>query len=221
MHTLEFCAIDCNNSDHIAECINLCGNLKNLSLDDLQYSEENLMNSILGMTNLESLTIKRMKRGINIVKKVFIDYISCNLVELKYLDLSSCSSITDRTLKSLGKLSKLEMLKISGIPLISGSELGPFPNLKELHCRDCCKLEINFFEKLLKHAIDLKYLDISGEMSINKNTVVKIAIKETKKRTNDVVLDLVVGYDKVDYDEINETSPLLHLKINDVGEENK
>ena len=209
LHTLEFSNIECENCDHINECISLCGNLKKLTIDDLGYSDAKLMSTIGGLKNLETLAVCRIRSSI--VNKNFIDRICCNLVDLKYLDLTGCLELTDRKLKSLVKLSKLEVLNISGLSKITGSGLGPFPNLKELHCSDCGELEISFFEKLLKCSTNLNYLDIANEDFYTED-VIKIAIEETKKRTNNVMLDLNIAFGQVNYEKINDTSPLLHLK---------
>ena len=82
-----------------------------------------------------------------------------------------------------------------------------------MHCNDCSNLEISFIRKLLKFATELKYLYITKGL-FTANDVIKIAIEETKKRTNNVVLDLEIeSTNEVNYDEINDTSPLLHLSV--------
>ena len=208
MHTLEL--RDINDAfAPAAECISLCGNLNSLSINTIFcFSEENLMNAVFNLKNLTQLTINNMDEGT--VTKKFIDFISCNLKELRYLDLSSLPDLnysTESFLKSISNLAKLEVLKINALG-ITGSELGTFPNLKELHCSSNRSLEDDFFIRVLRSSNKLEFLDIKGCDSIT-NSVINVAIEETKKRTNNVLLE--IHHDQINFNEINNNSPLLNL----------
>ena len=210
LQTLEFSLINNTNcDDYIAECINLCHNLKKLTLSVMtSYSQENVMNSIIGLKKIESLTINHVKN--DALTKNFFNYIGCNLLELKNLDLSYNGFLSDADLKSLNELKKLEYLNIYSFREISGSELGDFPNLKQLHCRYCINLEDEFLVRQLRCAKKLEYINMSHCKKIS-TSVLRVAIEETKKRTNDIVLEMEIYNTRININEVHEVSPRLHL----------
>ena len=211
LHTLEFDCLLGGNGAHIAECVNLCGNLKKLTLDSMKcYTAENFWDSLHGLKELEMLSVNYAKKGT--LTTSFLDYISCNLPKLKYLDISGPGYVTDSHLQYLSNLTKLEVLKIQSCIYITGSEIGCFPNLKELCCRNCFDLEDDCLIRLLRCASKLELLDIVGCKKVT-NSVLNVAIEETKKRTNKIVLKIMHEHDHINFDEIVDTSPLLHLVI--------
>ena len=215
LRTLKFINFFDNlNYDFIAESISSCGKLNNVTLDRMRYySAENLLKSVDELKSLEMLRVAWMERGI--VGKKFLDYISCNLLELKYLDLSTNNFVSDEDAKLLSQLAKLEVLKIYNLSHITCSGLCDFPNLKEMHCYFCSNLGNDFLIRLLRCADKLKYLDIRGCGKIT-NPVLDVAIEQTKKRTNNILLEIHIFTlgKNLDMEKIIDKSPLLHLIYN-------
>ena len=85
-----------------------------------------------------------------------------------------------------------------------------FPNLRELECSDCENLEDENLIILLKCARNLEKLDIRHCKKIT-DRVILIAIEESRKRTNNILLKILIAGTKIKTDEIKEKSRLLYL----------
>ena len=183
----------------------MCRKLKELTMVNLyDCSEENSI-SVNELRDLEKLVVSMD------VTKDFIDFISCNLQELKFLDLSDCPEILDNDLESICNLPKLEELNISNLKSITGSGLGNnFPNLKKFHCSSCVKLKDNHLMRLLRCAPKLELIDLTYCKGIT-NAVVNFAIKITNKRTNNTALEMLIEETNIDLYEIKNKSPRLFL----------
>ena len=200
------------NCDDIAECINLCRNLKELAtLYFTFYSQESLMQSVHEQKNLEALKVRGMSKGV--VTRNFLNYISSNLLELRVLDISFNYEVSDTDLKSICNLTKLEVLKMKELRNVTGSELVSFSNLKELNFRHCNNLEDDCLIKLLKCSPKLELLDIRGCEKITE-AVLEVALEETKKRKNIIFLEMCVARTGINQNEINFYSPFLYLNFN-------
>ena len=70
------------------------------------------------------------------------------------------------------------------------------------------RIKDEYLIDFLKIASKLEYLNIKFCDEITSD-VIKVAIEETKKRTNNIVLTIRTSYDT--FDELDDTSPLLHL----------
>ena len=233
LQALTFASLE-NNFDQIAECIELCFNLKKLTLKDCNLSsEKKLIETISSLNNLELLSVGCSYHD-DIVSYDFCQYISCNLLQLKYLKINifngisdsglklicelpklemlsiiDCESISDAGLQTVCKISKLEELNISGCANITGSGLINLFNLKKLHCMDCNGLEDDGLINFLNYASNLEFLDI--RFTNITNSVVDQAIDVTKNRINNVLLRMCIRDTKIDVNEIEIMSPLLHL----------
>ena len=109
-------------------------------------------------------------------------------------------------------MSKLEVLKISAIRDITGSGLGTFPNLKELHINACSNLENDCVIRMLRCSPQLELLDIACFNEKITNAVLNVAFEETKKRKNNIVLEMdVQNIYNIDIYAIDDYSPLLLL----------
>ena len=93
---------------------------------------------------------------------------------------------------------------------ITGSGLGNFPNLKELHCQYCEKLEDDHLIRLLRSSDKLELLDVRWCEKIT-NSVINVAIEVTKNRPNNVALEMYIRFKAVKLKEINGKSSLLYL----------
>ena len=105
-------------------------------------------------------------------------------------------------------MTKLEVLKIRGLVKVTGSGLGNFTNLKELCCIECYNLEDEFLIKQLRCSCILELLLIDNCRKIT-TAVLNIAIEETKKRKNNIVLEMHSGNTSINVDEIGEKLPSL------------
>ena len=211
LYSLGFINLSSSNFDVIAECVSLGENLKNPSISvSIFRSKENLLTSVNELRNLKKLVVY----GVHVtdVTKTFIDYISCNVLNLKCLHLRYCESISDSDLASICNLTKLEVIDISWLEKITGKGLGNFLNLKEMHCMGCVNLEDGCLISLLRCAPKLELINLIYCKKIT-NAVLDVAIEETKKRTNNLVLEMRIRKTSINVDEIDDQSPLLYLNI--------
>ena len=192
--------------DHIAKCISLCHSLTKLKIDEVKcYYTEDLLNTVQGLKNLKSLSMNCIEDHFT---KNFFDYISYNLLELELLDLNDCYEISDSDLTSIKKLPKLKVLMIDSVD-ITGSEIRNLSTLKKLSCSGHSFKEDNVIS-LLRCASELEYLDISYNEKMT-NTVIDVAIEETKKRINNIVLEIRVEKTSIVPDKIHKMSLLLNI----------
>ena len=216
LHTLEFR----NPNDifyfyDVAECISLCSELKKLSIINFQIHED--LKLFASSKKIEWLTISLSRD--QVVTKRFIDYMSSNVLELKYLDISGdYYNRLKCKFDSICKLQKLEYLNISYHISIAGSEFGNLPNLKELYCVGCENLEDENVISLLKCATNLRMLDIRLCKKISYR-VIDTAIEVTRKRRNNIVLEIQIECSKIKPDETDPSTlrlPLLYIWENTV-----
>ena len=197
----------------ITGSLTLCPNLKQLTLKEGESdSNENLMESLSFLHNLEKLSIIRFQDVE--YSETFFSYIATNLKDLEYLDLSNTKfnlkGISDKDIKFISILPKLEVLKTRNLP-ITGSCLKNFSNLKLLDCRGCKNLFNNNLMRFLRRAKNLQLLDLEGCNKIT-NSVIEFAIKITKNRTNNLILEIGISQTKIDIDKIEGNSSLLYLR---------
>ena len=210
LHTLELNDLDDPVFVYLAECISLCSKLKRLEIFGQQIHKD--LNLFASSKNIEwlSITLNDEPR----ITKNFLDYMTSELLELKYLDMSADSmqstsiKLTFNSMLNLPK--KLEVLNISGHSNINGSGIENLPNLEELYCSKCEKLAEKNLISLLKCARNLWILDIRDCKKIT-NRVIETAIEETKKRTNNIVLEIQIEGTSIIPDGIKEESPFLRL----------
>ena len=193
---------------HLAECVNLCSKLKSL---DFVFGEgvHKDLKLFTSSKNIERLNVSLPKD--QAIIESFLDYVSCNLLELKHLDISGYSNdVLDCKFDLICKLPKLEVLHISGQSKITGSGLENFTNLRRLICYICENLEDENLICFLKCARNLKFLNLKDCNKIT-NKVIETAIEETRKRTNNIVLEIQVEGTNIKPDETKEKSELLRL----------
>ena len=206
LHTLEI--FDDSNCVDVAKCVSLCSKLKSLAIVTEKGVNKDL-NIFASSKNIERLNVS-LTEDQPIIEN-FLEYMSCNLLELKYLDISGYYDFDlNYEFNLICKLPKLEVLDISGQSEITGSGLENFPNLRELDCSDCENLEDENLIILLKCARNLEKMDIRNCKKIT-NRVMLIAIEETRKRTNNILLKISIAGTKIKIDEIKEKSRLLCL----------
>ena len=212
LHKVELFYLSGNNFNQIFESISLCSKLKTFHIQSVENcSLDKLIKSLSSSKNIESLRIRFMNEGV-VIKSLFSD-ISSNLFKLKYLNLSCSVGITDNDLEPISNLPKLEELDISYNNNITGSVLVKFPRLKKLHVFGCDILEDDNIISFLRCAMNLELLDIRYCKKINVS-VINAAIDVTKKRTNNLILEIRICKYQIDFNEIKDQSPLLHLEMN-------
>ena len=213
LHTIEFSScLARSNFEDIVESLSLCSKLRKLVIiNTLVCSHDNLTKFISSLKNIESLTLNFIAE--NVVLESIINLISSTQLQLKYLNLSYNKNLRDNDLKSLSNLPNLEELDISVIDNITGSALVKFPILKKLHCFRCKNLEDDNLIKFLKRAIDLEFLDIRCCKKLTTSAI-NAAIEITKKRTNNVVLEIEINRSEINFETIKDKSFLLYLNTN-------
>ena len=106
----------------------------------------------------------------------------------------------------------MEELDITKFGNITGSSLVKLHNSKKLFCNYCDNLKDNNLIKLMRRANNLEGLNIYACESITI-ILINAAIEITKNRSNNVMLDIQIRENQIDYKKIKEKSPLLHLEI--------
>ena len=232
-----------NDFYRIAECIGACSNFKEFVFNYINdcYVKD-VVKCFSSSKNVEKLTFNFVLE----VDEV-CHYISENLPELRYLKLGENVNVTARGLESLckleklkeleikelsyeereecetaeiesiGKLRNLEVLKFCWLVDITGAGLGGLSNLKKLICYYSLNLEDDHLISLLRCADNLELLDIENCEKIT-NRVIDVAIEVTKKRTNNILLQINIYNTAVDIYEIKEHSTLLYLRKDECSE---
>ena len=207
LRTLQFHKII--NFATVSEIISLCSNLKQLFIEVLNNFEIGISLQLFSLSKkIETLSIFFITNQRDTDN--FFQYMSCNLLELKHLDIQGCSGLTENGLSAICELKKLEVLNISYLKNVTGSRLGRLSNLKELHCSVCEELQNDGLTSLLRCATNLEHLDIRGCSKIT-NVTVNVAIEEIKKRKNNVILKIIISRRFININEIDENLPLLHF----------
>ena len=210
LHALTFSNYTNNINNHeIAECIQLCPKLKSLTLEDFRtYSEKELIQAFF-CQNLEMINLDcRLYNNSEVVVDNFCQYISSNLLNLRFLEIKSSSDLSDNGLESISKLPKLEALDLSCCENITGLAFTNLFNLKKLNCSNCTNLKDDGLIALLESATNLELLDVSGSQI--SNALVDVAIEVTNNRMSNV-LKMGIQGTKVDVNKIKTKSPFLHL----------
>ena len=231
LHKLHFESYSGGDFAHIAECIGLCSELKELIIFGIKESTSNeLIKCLASSKHLESLNIF----GQEVSNELFL-YISENLLNLKMLNISrckgislkgiqlicklenleelhfsGCEEISDDSLELFNQLPKLQFLNIKGLSTVTGSGLTGFVNLKTLDCSHCENLEDNSVISLLRCSPKLELLDIRWCEKIT-NSVIDVAIEVTKSRRNNITLEIDIFGTSVDVDVVQKMSSMLHL----------
>ena len=209
LHTISFYDLSGINFDQFFESIGLCSKLKMLFFNDFKNcSRDNLIKLMSLSKNIELLKFNSMKIGV--LNKCLFNFVSSTLPNLKYLDISYNTGITDNDLEPLCNLGNLEELDISNNYTIAGSKLFKFSNLKKLCCASSYKINDFNLIRFLKSADNLELLDIRGCEQISSSTI-NAAIEITKKRTNNLILEINLNFNRINFNEVKEKSPLLHL----------
>ena len=222
-----------NNFAGVAECICSCSKLIEIGITmTKKYTENDLIKLFTSVTNLKKLrfryepvsnkilrSISQNILGIRILSLHFSyavlssDSINliCKLRKLEELTICGCENFSDSAFELIGDLPELKMLRLEELNESTGAGLRHLLKIKKFYCFGCINLEDNGLIDLLRCATSLEILDIYNCKKIT-NSVIDVAIQVTKVRTNNVVLEINIGFKKVNTDEIKEMSPLLHIK---------
>ena len=104
------------------------------------------------------------------------------------------------------------MFDISRLEKITGSILFKFSSLKKLYVNECKNLKDDHLISFIRcaDALDLLKIYICEKIT---DSVVIAAVEITKMRTNNVILDIQIESEKINFKKINGKSPLLHLSM--------
>ncbi|XP_055531452.1 dynein regulatory complex subunit 6-like isoform X1 [Wyeomyia smithii] len=163
----------------------------------------NLLNNLTDSTlyymlvTFKNIQILDLDSTTNCVTDASIQYIACYLHNLKYLNVTACTQLTDAGFTgidlpqktfaiwdiaetfSIDRLKKLRILKVSGCFKITDFSLRyafRFMELKELSISRCHQISKQGIEKLVTSCPALEFLDLSECQNINDYCVELIAI---------------------------------------------
>ena len=212
LHTLEVYNFNGIAFDCIDKCINSCSSLKTLTIWNVTVNENALLLNSLSK-NIETLTVFCMVNSEDeLVVERFLRYISCNLLEVKYLHLGFYGGLTNNVINIVWKLPKLEVLVI---PIMFGiTSVDICPDLETLSSLKILKLQSTGLKdygliRLLRCAPNLESLDITGCNGIT-NTTIDAAVEISKNRTNNRVLEIKFDHrTNINIDEIKTNLPTL------------
>ncbi|KAK0073740.1 hypothetical protein PV325_009318, partial [Microctonus aethiopoides] len=176
---------------------------------NLEFSGSNPMISAISMNNLAKLiNLQQLCLSQNLaVTDEFLINISNKCKKLKSLDISYCGAVTNKGINAIATLTELEILKLKWLVQITDEAFENFHNIKVLECWSCTNIRDRGIIKLIEMAPNLRTLDLSG-CSIT-NDAIKAAISITLKRTNNIVLQMIVGGNETNLQELYEISPWL------------
>ncbi|KAK0075807.1 hypothetical protein PV326_011261 [Microctonus aethiopoides] len=178
---------------------------------NLEFSGSNPMISAISMNNLAKLiNLQQLCLSQNLaVTDEFLINISNKCKKLKSLDISYCGAVTNKGINAIATLTELEILKLKWLVQITDEAFENFHNIKVLECWSCTNIRDRGIIKLIEMAPNLRTLDLSG-CSIT-NDAIKAAISITLKRTNNIVLQMIVGGNETNLQELYEISPCAPL----------
>ncbi|KAK0180936.1 hypothetical protein PV327_003265 [Microctonus hyperodae] len=176
---------------------------------NLEFSGSNPMISAISMNNLAKLiNLQQLCVSQNLaVTDEFLINISNKCKKLKSLDISYCGAVTNKGIIAIATLTELEILKIKWLIQITDEAIENLHSIKVLECWGCTNIRDRGVIKLIEMAPNLRKLDLSG-CSIT-NEAIKAAISITLKRTNNLVLQMIVGGNETNLQELYEISPWL------------
>lgn len=180
--------------------------IKYLSLISCKFDPEKFYT-----TNLINLEYLNLSYSIS-VNDIFITSASRYCEKLKYLNLSSCMSLTKNALLNIRKFKNIEELYINNLDNIDDSVLYDFRCLKILECEGCKDItDIGIMRLVLQNYKKLERLSL-GNSGITDETI-SCVNDITKRRDPKFNLYLTASEDIVNsYYKINDTSEYLIIK---------
>lgn len=188
----------------IIESMNYDKSLNSIFLNESKLTLSMLLSQTVDLVNLTHLSLRGDKQLNNFNLMNVIN----NCKQLKYLDLTQCSRITDTGILSLAKLIDLSILEISYCDKVTDKSIIYLPHaLTTLICSHCANITDGVMN-LIKNSLNLKVLDLSY-CSIGNDTI-QAAIEVANKRT-DNSLTIKVNNTNVDLSKISNIPPLLSI----------
>ncbi|KAF7993002.1 hypothetical protein HCN44_005783 [Aphidius gifuensis] len=198
--------------------------LRHFELDEITMQEINQKNTLVNLDltgcslrnsfdisnlrRLESLTLEWVA-GVDTVLTASIA-IGCG--NLKYLNMTNCSTVTETALQEIAKLENLEKLIISNVSMAQDDMFEQFFQLKYLDCFGCCDITDVGLKKVLEKCSMLEYLDAT-ETGATIETI-KTAATMTKYRQNDIILEITLSSSVVEeYNSLETIVTSNYLKI--------
>ncbi|XP_074113819.1 uncharacterized protein LOC141536850 isoform X2 [Cotesia typhae] len=117
------------------------------------------------LKKIHNLTMSSKIQHLNFAKVLEISndllaFLALKYNELKYLNLSHCSSVSDHGILLLKTLRNLEVLILDEIYEVTDSALQGLVNLHELHCQNCDRVRDPGIITLIQTAHNLRFLNI-------------------------------------------------------------
>ncbi|KYN03547.1 Putative RNA-binding protein EEED8.10 [Cyphomyrmex costatus] len=193
-HTLEIIGQHCKN----LKILELNGNFPSVQTADMLY--------LVHLINLHDLKITYNPK---ISDDFFTDLVQ-HCQQLINVDITGCCNVSDAGLAAIATLVKLEKLIVSYIDQVTDEGLENICGLKELECRRCSFSDRGII-MLIRSSPQLKLLDLSGCNYI-RDTTLKVAKDACSRRTNNVMLKMIIGGTSIfDDDSLEKLPPLLHI----------
>ncbi|XP_043524916.1 putative RNA-binding protein EEED8.10 [Frieseomelitta varia] len=187
-----------------------CKNLETLKICHVPSTSYFLTTDTLHITllsNLKALTVSENK----VITDEFLFSLVTTCQNLTYLDISTCSGISNYGMAAIATFSELEVLIMNDMPRVTKVHLCDASNLKRIECRRS-KFMDRVIINLIKSAPQLRVLDLSESLSITNRTLEEAA-GITVSRTNNIILKIFVGGTSVDLSTFNNVSPFLQIVI--------
>ncbi|XP_057328188.1 F-box/LRR-repeat protein 7-like [Microplitis mediator] len=189
-----------------------------LSLANCSIKQKNII-KLACLRKLEYLNLSKVLE----VTSDFLIALASNCTELKYLNITDCSSVSNSGIAALSMLPQLETLIINELYDITDVTVSNFVSLQELHCENCEQIQDAGIMILLQTAPNLKILNLF-------NTSISTAVLDTaevitRKRTNNLLLRIKVNTMVLDeWEDRTNPSPLLDVEgkdetVSDVSDE--
>ncbi|XP_044003503.1 uncharacterized protein LOC122849039 [Aphidius gifuensis] len=169
---------------------NNCKKLKRLEMFNCSIvpSHGDLLSSpsvLDGLSKLKYLEHLDLMNAENLEDSTIIA-VANNCKNLKYLNISRVSTITETALVALTNLENLQVLDVSFLERITDDFIIKLKGLKELYCTSCINLTDTGIIQVIKNNPDLQELDIACIDNITIDST--IAHQATKNRTNGIIL---------------------------------
>ncbi|XP_044007161.1 EIN3-binding F-box protein 1-like [Aphidius gifuensis] len=189
------------DSDVFASIINECAKIKKLDISDCQKITGEALVKISYLKNLQVLDICRTE---NVNDDVIIEIVN-NCKKITNLYIQKCNNVSSLALNELAKLENLEVLQLSDVHNARDEMFKNMYKLRSLECNWCENVTDTGIMRIIKNASNLEHIVLFSSGITSKTLV--YAADETKKRTNNIVLRvMVIRHVLEDYESLEHDS---------------
>ncbi|XP_044001254.1 uncharacterized protein LOC122847322 [Aphidius gifuensis] len=184
------------HEDSIIAISNNCKKLQRLeipsctikpAIDDVPLSSPSVLDELSKLQYLEHLNLRDAK---NLADSTIIA-IANNCKNLKSLDITACTDLTEAALVALTNLKNLQKLNVECLDIVTDSFLIKLKGIKELYCDDCQNFTDAGIIQFIKNNPDLEKISVRYINNITVDIVIA-ADQATKNRTNGIILHIIM-----------------------------